>query len=226
MNTVIDVQQIQFGYPGTNELVLDIDHFQAQKGEKIFLYGPSGTGKSTFLEILAGVLVVQKGQVQILGQDLSVLSSEQRDTLRGSHIGYIFQSLNLLPFLSIRENIMLPLELSPERARRVEKPENELQYLLDKLGLAGFQYKPVHQLSVGQQQRVAVARALIGSPELILADEPTSALDYDHRERFLQLLFDLAEENQSSVLFVSHDRTLEKMFDRRMSLSEMNKVRG
>lgn len=226
MNAVIDVQQIQFQYPGSNDLVLDIDHFQAQKGEKIFLYGPSGTGKSTFLEILAGVLVVQRGQVQILGHDLSVMSSDQRDALRGSHIGYIFQSLNLLPFLSIRENIMLPLELSPERARRVEKPENELQYLLDKLGLAGFQYKPVHQLSVGQQQRVAVARALIGSPELILADEPTSALDYDHRERFLQLLFDLAEENQSSVLFVSHDRTLEKMFDRRMSLSEINKVRG
>lgn len=226
MNTVIDVQQIQFQYPGSNDLVLDIDHFQAQKGEKIFLYGPSGTGKSTFLEILAGVLVVQRGQVQILGHDLSVMSPDRRDALRGSHIGYIFQSLNLLPFLSIRENILLPLELSPERARRVEKPERELQYLLDKLGLAGFQYKPVHQLSVGQQQRVAVARALIGSPELILADEPTSALDYDHRERFLQLLFDLAEENQSSVLFVSHDRTLEKMFDRRMSLSEMNKVRG
>lgn len=226
MNLVIDVQQIQFSYPGVSELVLDIDNFQVKKNEKIFLFGPSGTGKSTFLELLAGVLVANRGQVQILGKDLSVMSMDQRDALRGSHIGYVFQSLNLLPFLSIRENILLPLQLSSERARRVEKPEVELQYLLEKLGLASVQYKPVHQLSVGQQQRVAVARALIGSPELILADEPTSSLDYDHRERFLQLLFDLAEENGSSILFVSHDHTLEKMFDRIVSLSEINKVRG
>jgi putative ABC transport system ATP-binding protein len=137
-------------------------------------------------------------------------------------LGYIFQSFNLLPFLSLRENILLPLALSEARARKVTHPENELVFMLEKLGLLSVQYKKVRELSVGQQQRVAVARALMGAPELILADEPTSSLDYDHRERFLNLLFELAEEEGSTVLFVSHDRTLEKMFDRSLSLTEIN----
>lgn len=224
MSSVVEIKNLEFRYPSNHEPTLLIEHFELKPKERVFLYGPSGTGKSTFLETLAGILLPQKGEVKILGQDLTQMRANDRDRYRADHLGYIFQSFNLLPFLSLRENILLPLSLSPTRSSRVEKPEKELQFLLEKLGLLGVQYKKVRQLSVGQQQRVAVARALLGAPELILADEPTSSLDYDHRERFLNLLFELAEDEGSAVLFVSHDRTLEKMFDRSLSLTDINRA--
>ncbi|GIL18842.1 MAG: methionine ABC transporter ATP-binding protein [Oligoflexia bacterium] len=227
MNPIIDISNIEFQYSGAEKPTLNIQQFQIQKGEKIFLFGPSGGGKSTLLEILAGILVPQKGQVSILGQNLNQLSSVERDQFRAGHLGYIFQSFNLIPYLNVRENIELPLHLSPLRRSRLGDnltQKKEFHHIVTALGIDHLIEKKVTELSVGQAQRVAVARALYGKPELILADEPTSSLDHDHREKFIHLLFRICEESKTTVLFVSHDRSLEKMFDRSVKLSEINQV--
>ena len=218
MSTSIEIKNLEFSYSGQKP-VLQIPALKIEPGEIIFLYGPSGTGKSTLLEILAGVLKADTGDVLIAGQNLTKLSPQELDSYRAENVGYIFQSFNLIPYLSVTENILLPSLFKPQA-----ELQNQLSHLLDALGLTGFSEKKVSELSVGQQQRVAVARALIKKPNLILADEPTSALDYDHREKFLKLLFNLCRERKTTVVFVSHDLSMQKMFDRSLSLAEINKV--
>lgn len=223
--SLVRLQNVEFRYQNSSHATLDIPELQIEKGEKVFLYGPSGSGKSTFLEILAGVLTPQKGSVEILGKNLAQLSSHERDQFRAGHLGYVFQSFNLIPYLSVEENIQLPLSLSELRRQRLNDVAGEIEHLCQALGIAAFRQRRVTELSVGQQQRVAVARALLGSPELILADEPTSSLDFDHREKFIQLLFRVCEEKGTTVLFVSHDRSLEKLFSRAISFHDINRVR-
>jgi putative ABC transport system ATP-binding protein len=206
--------------------VLDIPRLEIARGEKVFVYGPSGSGKTTLLGLLAGVLPPQEGSIQVLGRKLGEMGSSARDAFRGSHLGYIFQMFNLIPYLSVRDNILLSSDLNRERRMRLEgKGGNKSVLALAKsLGIDGLLDRPVTRLSVGQQQRVAAARALLGSPELIVADEPTSALDYDHRERFLELLFAECAKTHATVLFVSHDRQLESLFDRSLSLKEIHRA--
>lgn len=221
---MIQIENLKFKYPNSHQLVLDIPSFEMKKGEKIFLFGPSGCGKTTFLEVLAGINSPQTGKVLINDQDLTQLNSVEKDLLRADKMGYIFQSFNLIPYLNVYENITLPLSLS-EKKRSLLSKENEKQTtteLCQFLGIEKLLDQQVSQLSVGQQQRVAAARALIGQPDLILADEPTSALDFNHREKFIRLLFSVCDQYQTSVLFVSHDRSLEKLFDRSVSLAEIN----
>lgn len=227
--SLISLKDIEFRYPSLPNPTLRISSLQIASEEKIFLFGPSGSGKTTLLEILAGVLVPQKGSVEVLGKDLVKMSAAERDSFRAAHLGYVFQSFNLIPYLSVTENISLPLFLSSKRADKVKRKKSvdeQIQHLADRLGIADLLTRPVTELSIGQQQRVAVARALLGEPELILADEPTSALDYDHREKFISLLFDVCKETKTSVVFVSHDRTLEKLFSRSVSLRDVNEVRS
>lgn len=221
---MIKIENLKFKYPASNQLILDIPKFQMMKGEKIFLYGPSGCGKTTFLEVLAGINNPSAGLVEISGCDVTKMSSSEKDQFRADQMGYIFQSFNLIPYLNVRENITLPLYFSDKKRTRVSvADENKTTTEICKLlGIEPYLTQPVTELSVGQQQRVAAARAVIGHPSLILADEPTSALDFNHREKFIKLLFALCNQYQTSVLFVSHDRTLEKLFDRSLSLHEIN----
>ena len=222
---VLDLRDVHFAYPGQAPVLAGLN-LRLASGQTLFLHGPSGTGKTTFLEILAGVLQPTEGSLKILGQDFSKLTSAQRDAFRAEHMGYVFQSFNLIPYLSVRENIELPMHLSPARKARLETLDREMviRALCGNLGIGDLLDKNVTELSVGQQQRVAVARALLGKPDLLLADEPTSALDTDHREKFLRLLFELAELYGTTVIFVSHDRTIESMFSRSLSLSAINRV--
>lgn len=223
---IVSLNLLKFKYPNSERGRLDIENFQVQTGERIFLFGPSGVGKTTFLEILAGVLVPDSGSVKIGGVDWTQLSQSQRDSCRADEIGYIFQSFNLIPYLSVSENISLPLHLSQKRRARVPTAQEDaqIQVLAERLGIKDLLAQRTNELSVGQQQRVAAARALIGHPRLILADEPTSALDYDHREKFLKLLFELCREQSISLIFVSHDRSLEPLFDRVVALAALNKA--
>ncbi|MCR9141967.1 MAG: ATP-binding cassette domain-containing protein [bacterium] len=210
-------------------VVLDVPEFRMQRGERVFLHGPSGSGKTTLLGLLGGVLDIPAGgRVGVLGQDLATLSSAARDAFRGSHMGYIFQMFNLIPYLSVVENITLPCRLNADRRARLKGREASevAQELADHLGIADYLNSPVTRLSVGQQQRVAAARALIGDPELIIADEPTSALDTDRRENFIELLFQRCQASGASVLFVSHDHGLRSLFDRDVSLAEINQARS
>ncbi len=220
--TVIRIQDLEFSYP-KNQPVLKIASLNINAGERIFLFGPSGSGKTTFLSLLAGILTPQRGAIEILNTDLVTLTSSERDRFRGTHMGYVFQMFNLIPYLNVIQNIMLSAELNPERRKKITVPlEEKARELAVSLGLDAVLKKQVTKLSVGQQQRVAVARALLGSPEIIIADEPTSALDYDHREKFLQMLFEQCEKSGATVVFVSHDRQLESLFDRCVSLKEVN----
>lgn len=225
-NILIEIRDLQFKYEGNKDLTLDIPEFSVVRGEELFLYGPSGTGKTTLLEILSGVLRPTQGHLKILGFDLADLSDSQRDAFRAEHMGYVFQSFNLIPYLSVQENIELPLHLSAARKARLGSLDSGMviRALCGNLGIGDLLPKRVSELSVGQQQRVAVARALLGKPDLLLADEPTSALDIDHRERFLKLLFELADLYGTTVVFVSHDRTMEKLFTRSISLDSVNRA--
>jgi putative ABC transport system ATP-binding protein len=219
----LKIQNLRFKYPSQKDDLLKIDHFEMKSGEKVFLFGPSGSGKSSFLELVAGIQKANSGQVAVCGQDLNPMTEAQRDAHRARHLGFIFQSFNLLPFLTVTENILLGSSFSRERKAR--SSDADVQHLLQMLGLQTLAYRRAGELSVGQAQRVAAARALLGKPELLLADEPTSALDHDHREAFLKLLFELAQENRQSILFVSHDRSLAPMFDRSVSLYELGAKR-
>lgn len=231
MSSVVAIQQMQFSWPGAKSPTLDIDDLQIEQGEKIFLKGPSGSGKTTLLGLIGGVLISQSGRVSVAGKDFRELPAAQRDQFRANHIGFIFQMFNLIPYLSVIENVTLPLKFSPARRQKLTQSgleaASEARRILTDLGLTGTQMfeRPVTELSVGQQQRVAAARALIGSPDLVIADEPTSALDTESRGAFLELLFKECEREQSTLVFVSHDPGLMRYFQRVVSLPEINRVK-
>jgi putative ABC transport system ATP-binding protein len=225
--TVIEIENLLFRYPAAQEACLDIASFKAEAGERIFLYGPSGGGKSTLLGLLGGVLIAGQGSVIILGHDLGAMRPTQRDRLRADHIGFIFQQFNLIPYLTVIENVLLPCRFSIRRLQQVRGSSllEEAQRLLTHLDLApALWQKPVTQLSVGQQQRVAAARALIGRPEIIIADEPTSALDAERQMAFLELLSRECADSGSTLLFVSHDHRLAQGFDREIAVGEINRA--
>ena len=226
---VINIRQLAFRWHTQSASVLVLDELRIDQGERVFIEGPSGSGKSTLLSLLAGVTVPQQGSLHVLGQQLEQLNGIQRDLFRAHHVGYIFQLFNLLPYLSVVENVVLPCQFSNIRhARALQRSrslEAEAQRLLGQLDIADTLWDlSVTTLSVGQQQRVAAARALMGAPELLIADEPTSSLDENRREAFLRLLFDECEQVGSTVIFVSHDVSLEKQFDRTIHLAAINKA--
>lgn len=220
MTKAISLNKCLFSYNQTHKLVINIDQLEIASGERVFLYGPSGHGKSTLLNLTAGVLKANSGEVIVLGQDLTKLTQSKRDHLRGEKIGYIFQIFNLIPYLTVKENIVLPCLINKKRAS--EDYDKQAEELIDSLGLREHIHKKVTDLSIGQQQRVAAARALIGNPEMIIADEPTSALDEKNTREFMELLMSVWEKKKFTLLFVSHDERLKSYFSRSISLPEIN----
>lgn len=223
----IDIEGLAFAW-SDGRPVLDVPRFEVRRGERVFLRGPSGSGKSTLLGIVSGVLAAKRGRVRVLGEDLGSLSGARRDEFRAAHIGLVFQMFNLLPYLSVIENVLLPARFSAaRRARAQPDPVSEAKRLLDELGIAttSSPARPVTELSIGQQQRVAVARALLGRPELVIADEPTSALDSDARDSFLRLLMAECSATGAALLFVSHDTALGGLFDRQLPIGDINRAR-
>lgn len=220
---MIQITDLKFKY-SSGPVVLDIPTWNVEPGEKVFLHGPSGSGKTTLLSLLTGIANPTQGSLSVMGKDYKSLTGRNMDSFRGNHIGYIFQSFNLIPYLSIAENILLPLKFAKLRAGRINDGTGEAMRLANTLGIADLFDKSASDLSVGQQQRVAAARALIGGPELIIADEPTSSLDTDHRNAFIALLLEQATQSNSTVVFVSHDLSLAKQFDKKVALNEINRV--
>lgn len=219
-DNIVEISKLVFTWPGNAEPTLVLDRLVVEDGERLFVRGPSGSGKSTLLGLLAGVITADYGGVKVLGQQMAKLNPAGRDRFRADHLGYIFQQFNLVPYLSVIENVTLPLRYSKTRAGRVENPEEEAMRLLDHLGMGSdeFIHRRVTELSVGQQQRAAAARALMGSPSLVIADEPTSSLDADNRASFIELLFQECAREGSALVFVSHDAGLASMFDRTVEL--------
>ncbi|MCU0775667.1 MAG: ABC transporter ATP-binding protein [Ideonella sp.] len=234
---VAEIDGLRFAWPRSATVVLDVPHLRLEAGRTVFLHGPSGTGKSTLLGVLAGVLVPQAGDCRVLGQRWSALAGARRDAFRADHVGVLFQQFNLLPYLSVIDNVLLPCRFSPRRAQRAAASAGApgssardavrrcAESLLKQMGLARVDWsRPAVELSVGQQQRVAAARALIGGPELVLADEPTSALDAARRDQFMDLLLGQCRAAGSTLVFVSHDERLAGRFDQRLALGEVNRA--
>ena len=229
MSACITLEQVRFRWPGAQHHTLDIPQLSIQRGEQVLLRGPSGCGKSTLLSLIAGIHCPTEGQLQVLNQPLAALNQRQRDRLRANEIGYIFQQFNLLPYLSAVANVALACQFAPARRQRLQQQglsvDQASAALLTRLGLStAEQQLHAQQLSVGQQQRVAAARALLGAPALIIADEPTSALDQAHRDAFIEVLFEQCAAQQSTLLFVTHDATLAKHFARVIEFTAINAV--
>lgn len=220
---IIELSDLTFHWPNQKELTINIPFFSQKQGNKLFIKGPSGSGKSTLLSLLTGIVSPTSGSVIINGTDINHLSSNQRDSFRADNIGYIFQQFNLLPYLSVIDNVVLPYQFSSKSKLSKKELRQEAERLLTQLQLPHSHFdRPITDLSIGQQQRVAAARAFIGKPTLIIADEPTSALDHETRFAFIKLLMNECENSQASLLFVSHDPSLESLFDQSIDLRTLN----
>lgn len=226
MSEVLRIDGLRFAWP-RSPWTLHVPALGLEAGDRVFLHGPSGTGKSTLLNLIAGTLLPQSGTVRVAGEDVAKRSGPARDRLRADHLGIVFQQFNLLPFLSMVDNVTLPCRFSRRRRERALQRFGSLdaaaRHYLAALGLgeAAQASRRVIELSVGQQQRVAAARALIGGPSLVLCDEPTSALDTRNRDQFIDLLFAECEAAGTALLFVSHDLGLASRFPRQQALGEL-----
>lgn len=223
----LQIENLSFSYPGQQPVFARFN-LTLNPGDRLFVSGSSGCGKSTLLSLCAGMLTPDSGSVACSGQILERLAASQRDRLRADAMGFLFQAFNLVPYLSALDNVLLPIRISPIRRMRVAEsantPDAEAKRLLQAMDLGPVHFdKTASQLSLGQQQRVAAARALIGGPAVIFADEPTSALDPGNAERLLDLLLSECHKNATALLFVSHHRELGKFFDKNLSLSEPGK---
>ena len=225
-DAAVRIADLRFAWPGQATLCLDIRALTVTRRESVFVVGDSGSGKSTLLALLGGVLVPQAGSIDVLGTELSRLSAGERDRFRVDHTGFIFQQFNLIPYLTMQENVLLPCRFSARRRQRALARSatlaGEARRLLNELDLDETLWRrPVTQLSVGQQQRVAAARALIGEPELVIADEPTSALDAGRQAAFLDLLARECAQAGATLIFVSHDARLASHCSRSVSMADL-----
>jgi putative ABC transport system ATP-binding protein len=225
---IVELTETLFRWSPGEPPCLDIAAFTLRAGERLFLYGPSGSGKSTLLGVLGGVLVPERGSVRVLGKELRGLSAASRDRFRADHVGLIFQQFNLIPYLSAMDNVLLACRFSQRRETRAAGEggaQAAAARLMRHLDLEpALHGRLATRLSVGQQQRVAAARALIGRPELVIADEPTSALDAERQAIFLELLLRECADTGSALLFVSHDRRLAGVFDREVDIASITRV--
>lgn len=218
----LQLENVRYRWPGRGGFDLSVPNLGVRRSETVLLLGESGSGKSTLLSLICGTVMTQSGRVVVDGTDIASLSSGKRDRFRAEKIGLIFQQFNLLPFASVADNILLPLRFAPERRNRVSNPQAEAARLCRDLGLPVDIFNArAGALSVGQQQRVAAARALIGAPPLIIADEPTSSLDAASQRTFLDLLFAQTRAHNSTLVMVTHDARLGDQFDRTLQMNDI-----
>ncbi|MGR3635428.1 MAG: ABC transporter ATP-binding protein [Shimia sp.] len=226
MTAAVEINDVSFTWRGRTSFSLAIPNLSVTAGEKLFLLGESGSGKSTLLSLICGINTPDRGMISIDGVSLSDLRPAARDKFRAEHIGVIFQMFNLLPYASPLENILLPLSFAPARRAQVAAPKDEAMRLATALGLPEELVTQANttELSIGQQQRVAAARALIGKPKLIIADEPTSSLDASTQEAFIKLLMAQTEDAGATLIMVSHDQRLSAQFDRSLDLAHVSRI--
>jgi len=224
---ILQLRKLEYTYPKSESAVLSIAHWEMNHGEHVFLSGASGSGKTTLLNVICGLLVPTSGVVDVLSQNIYQLKSSTRDAFRAAHLGIVFQQFNLIPYLSVIDNLKTARFFNQVIQQQSNLPsvESLAKELLERLQLpVAILQQRADQLSVGQMQRVAIARALINQPKLLIADEPTSALDEDATHGFMTLLFDSLKQFGTTALFVSHDRRLSQFFEHKVSLSAINTV--
>ena len=205
--------------PGGGKLpVLNVNHFQLAAGEQVALVGSSGGGKTTLLNIIAGITAADGGEVLVGGTDLVKLPEAARDRFRAERIGYVFQTFNLLPAFTALENVLLGMSFGGKRADRARAIK-----LLERVGLSHRLHHRPSQMSVGEQQRTSVARALANVPRLLLADEPTANVDAANQQTILELLRESCREHNVSLLLVTHAPEVAGQFERIEKLAEFNR---
>jgi len=203
---------------GRHTPIIDVPVFHLEEREQLALAGRSGSGKTTFLNLIAGILTPDEGSIRFDGEELTALSDSRRDRFRAREIGYVFQSFHLLDGYSALENVLLGMTFGRGAdARRARA-------LLESLGMGDRLHHHPHQLSIGQRQRVALARALAGEPRLVLADEPTGSLDPHHAGEALELMRSACRQRGAALLLVSHDDAVLDSLDRRLELAEVNRA--
>ncbi|GBL03710.1 ABC transporter ATP-binding protein [Glaciecola sp. KUL10] len=221
--SAIDINKLTFSYPKSKHSVLDIANLKIEQGQHTFLSGASGSGKSTLLNLLCGMLVPTSGSIDVLGQELGQLSPSQTDAFRAKHLGVVFQQFNLIPYLSVFDNLKTAAYFASDDAQHSENLLERCQQICQSLKLPdSILAQSAGSLSVGQAQRVAIARAMINAPKILIADEPTSALDEDATLGFLALLFEVSSKHDTTILFVSHDKRLADRFEQHIRLSDIN----
>ncbi len=221
-DSIVKIESLRFQWSKNNNFKIFVPKLEVGRGKKVLFLGESGSGKTTLLSLICGFLEPLSGSISINDKIISDLTSTNKDAYRSDNIGIIFQQFNLLPYANVIDNIILPLYFSKQRSKKVENKINAAMNLCDQLRLPeSILNQKASNLSVGQQQRVAVARALIGSPSIIVADEPTSSLDTEAQELFLDLMFDQIFKNSSTLLMVSHDKSLTNYFDQVIDINEI-----
>lgn len=218
---LLDIRQLKKAYAapeGGTHVVVDVPEFSLAAQAQVALSGESGSGKTTFLNLIAGILAPDSGSIKLNGQELAGLSESARDRVRATSIGYIFQTFNLLQGYTALENVLLGMSFGPGADREFAKA------LLKRVGLEAKLHHLPRQLSTGQQQRVAVARALANRPQLVLADEPTGNLDHANARDALTLIREACRENGAALLLVSHDRDVLGKFETVQELAKLNRA--
>lgn len=217
---MVEVSGLDFSYPGQT-FRLRISAYQVAAGQCVALIGPSGSGKSTLLHLLAGLLTPAAGKLEVCGQSLSELSARQRAEHRVQQIGLVFQSFELLDHLTVRDNLLLPYRLHPSLAITKEVRQRSEQ-VAEELGIAGKLRRYPKHLSQGEKQRVAIGRAVVTQPQLLLADEPTGNLDPENKQRVLQLMLQSVREREMTFVMATHDHALLDQFDRTDDIHQLN----
>lgn len=221
-DSIVKIESLRFQWSKNSNFKIFVPKLEVGRGKKVLFLGESGSGKTTLLSLICGFLEPISGSILINDKIISDLTSTNKDAYRSDNIGIIFQQFNLLPYANVIDNIILPLYFSKQRSKKVENKINVAMNLCNQLRLPeSILNQKASNLSVGQQQRVAVARALIGSPSIIVADEPTSSLDTEAQELFLDLMFDQISKNSSTLLMVSHDKSLTNYFDQVIDINEI-----
>jgi len=218
---IIELDALELVFDSGREAlkVLDVAHWQVEEGDQIALFGPSGSGKSTFLHVLAGLLPISRGMLTVCGHSLEEMSEAGRDDFRARYIGYIYQNFNLLQGYTAVENVLIGMTFS-----RRNGDLKEAQHLLAEVGLSHrLKYYP-SQMSFGEQQRVAVARALANRPKLLLADEPTASLHPVNKEDVLRLLREICERYGCTLVLVTHEQEIISLFEKTIPFLEFNRA--
>ena len=228
-SSAIELTDLSYTYQGNPAPVLDIPAWRVARNEHVFLQGESGSGKSTLLSLLAGLLLPTRGDVTVLGTSLSTLGNRKRDRFRAANLGVVFQQFNLIPYLSALDNVVLAARFAKQSGTdaQTQDAKTRATQLLERVNLTpALHQRKAAELSIGQQQRVAIVRALMNTPSVLLVDEPTSALDHANRDAFLALLFEVLADLECAMLFVSHDPGIGLNFDQQMKLTELNQAAG
>ena len=216
---MIEVRDLSFGYP-RGGFALTVRELEFSEGERVAMVGPSGCGKTTLLHLLAGILVPTEGTVVVDGMRLSKLAQEDRQDFRALTMGLVFQEFELLEYLNVLDNILLPYRVSPALTLDGDAQERAVE-LVEQVGLSEKMTSFPGQLSQGERQRVAVCRSLVTLPKVLFGDEPTANLDVDNRDHVMDTLFRYAEEQRAPLVVVTHDQELHGRFDTVLDVQEL-----